>query len=198
MVDFKLKSINSDFEVEEIPLIPQLLFEQTSCYTYLWIEKSGFTTFEAEDIIKNYFKVHYSDIAAQGLKDENAKTRQILSIKKILSTKDLSSFNSNKYQDNKSLKIEKIIGLGNEPVYERSLHGNSFKITIRNLDQEIATDLYNFSVNNRPVSFINYYDMQRFGMDGGPYNTDSIGKAIIENDWKNVYLEFKKNSKLFS
>ena len=33
---------------------------------------------------------------------------------------------------------------------------------------------------HRHHHFINYYDSQRFGMHGGPYNTHLIGEAIVK------------------
>ncbi|MEK7522416.1 MAG: tRNA pseudouridine(13) synthase TruD [Patescibacteria group bacterium] len=45
--------------------------------------------------------------------------------------------------------------------------------------------------NHKQIYFINYYDNQRFGMPGGPYNTHLIGKAIVENNWKQAYEQLK-------
>jgi len=42
--------------------------------------------------------------------------------------------------------------------------------------------------------FINYYDNQRFGMPGGPYNTHLIGKAIIDGDWDEAYKQMKRTN----
>lgn len=191
MINFKLKCKNEDFEVTEIPLIPKLFPKKISQYTYIWIEKNGITTFEAIEVICKYFNIDYSDINTEGLKDEKAITYQILSLKKILSVSEVISFNKIHLKE-KTLKIKDIIGYGNQPVAERSLYGNSFKIKIRNLSEQIATKLRHFCLNNRYITFVNYYDMQRFGTDGGPYNNHLLGDAIIKNDWKRAYLEFQK------
>ena len=54
--DYKLKTINEDFEVTEVPLLPS--FHKVGKYTYLWIKKSGFSTFDAQDKLKNFFKLN--------------------------------------------------------------------------------------------------------------------------------------------
>ena len=44
--DFRVKTINSDFLVTEVPLLPN--FDPlTKKYTYIWLKKSNYTTFEA-------------------------------------------------------------------------------------------------------------------------------------------------------
>jgi len=42
------------------------------------------------------------------------------------------------------------------------------------------------------MTFINYYDNQRFGISGGPYNTHLIGKGIIEGNYREVLKQIKK------
>lgn len=76
------------------------------------------------------------------------------------------------------------------------MHGNSFRIVIRNLKKNKADDLLNYLKQNRYHCFINYYDNQRFGMPGGPYNTHLIGKAIIENDWDEAYKQIKRTDNI--
>ncbi|MCL5411421.1 MAG: tRNA pseudouridine(13) synthase TruD [Patescibacteria group bacterium] len=193
MLDYKLKCKNEDFEVTEIPLLPPLFSKNSSSYTYLWLEKSGLTTFEAQEEIGEFFKVTNVDVNSEGLKDENAVTFQIVSLKKILSTKETEEFNKHYSCERRKLTVSHVIGYGKEPVSERMLHGNSFKIVIRNLDEDVAKKFNAFCANNRFATFINYYDSQRFGMAGGPYNAHLIGKAIVENNWQEAFLQFQKS-----
>ena len=38
---------------------------------------------------------------------------------------------------------------------------------------------------------MNYYDSQRFGVPGGPYNTHLIGKAVVEGDWREAWRQMR-------
>jgi tRNA pseudouridine13 synthase len=190
-MNYKLKYTNEDFQVTEVPLMPQFKLKKPYKVTYIWLQKSGLTTFDALEQLKNFFKLKFEDVANQGLKDEDAITEQIISIKKILNSKSVLAFNKKHTLKNKFSKIKHIIGYGLEPVKERMLHGNSFRIVIRNLENNLADNLLNYLAKNRYHYFINYYDNQRFGMPGGPYNTHLIGKAIVENDWQEAYKQIK-------
>lgn len=190
--NYKIKCINEDFQVTEVSLMPQLALKKPYKFTYIWLQKSGFTTFDALEQLKKFFKLTFDDINNQGLKDEDAITEQLISVKKILTNKNIESFNKKHIFKDKFSKIKHITGYGNEPVKVRALHGNSFRIVIRNLKENKANNLLNYLEQNRYHCFINYYDNQRFGMPGGPYNTHLIGKAIIDGDWNEAYKQMKR------
>lgn len=92
-MNYKLKSINEDFQVAEVSLMPHLEAKEPYQFTYVLLQKSGFTTFEALGQIKNFFKLEFNDLNSQGLKDEDAITEQLISVKKVLNDKDIVSFN---------------------------------------------------------------------------------------------------------
>ena len=190
-MNYKLKYINEDFLVTEVPLMPRLALKKPYNFSYIWLQKSGFTTFDALEQIKDFFGLTFNDVASQGLKDEEAITEQLISVKKILNDEDIAAFNKKYEFKNKFSRIKNIVGCGIEPIKERLLHGNSFTIVIRNLESTLADNLLNYILKNRHHYFINYYDDQRFGMPGGPYNTHLIGKAIVENNWKEAYEQIK-------
>lgn len=187
--DYKLKTINEDFEVIEVPLLPS--FHKVGQYTYLWIKKSGFSTFDAQDKLKNFFKLNNEDIGVEGLKDEDGVTSQIVSLKKVLKEVQVKRFNLEHSFESSFITIEYIMGYGDSPVAEKMLHANQFNLVLRNLTNETSDAIINFCNNNKFVSFINYYDSQRFGLPGGPYNTHLIGKAIVDQNWKEAYKQFK-------
>lgn len=151
------------------------------------------STFDAQEIIAEYFGVRQSEVNAEGLKDEYAITSQIISIKKLLNKKEVNNFNKKFKLTKFTLKIEDIIGYGKEPINEKLLHGNSFRLTVRNLTKITAHKFCDCISNTRLFSFINYYDNQRFGLPGGPYNTHLIGKSIVESDWKKAFFEYKRS-----
>ena len=191
LISYKIKCKNEDFQVTEVSLMPSPSSRKPDHFTYFLLQKSGYTTFDALEYIKDFFKLKFSDIASQGLKDEDAVTEQLLSVKKILDEKAIAAFNKKYNQDKKRLRIKHIVGYGNEPVKERMLHGNSFRIIIRNLEHNITDSFLNYLMTHRHHYFINYYDNQRFGMSGGPYNTHLVGQAIIEKDWKRAFNHIK-------
>lgn len=187
MFKYEIKKINSDFIVNEVSLLPKFSTKEESSYTYIWLKKEGLTTFEAIDIIKNFFSLTFEDINAEGLKDEDGITYQIISLKKILILKDIRLFNKN--YSNK-IDIERIVGYGKNPVLEKKLHGNQFNIILRSINETNYLKLENFLNKNKYFSFINYYDNQRFGLPGGPYNTYKIGKALIEKKWNEANKQY--------
>ncbi|MEK7088950.1 MAG: tRNA pseudouridine(13) synthase TruD [Patescibacteria group bacterium] len=190
-IDYKIKCVNKDFQVTEVSLMPNLTLKKPYKFTYIWLQKSGFTTFEALEQIKTFFKLTFDDVCSQGLKDEDAITEQLISVKKFLNNKDIKAFNKKNVLKNKFSQIKYIIGYGKNPIKERTLHGNSFKIVVRNLESNLADSLLSYIYDHKQLHFINYYDNQRFGMPGGPYNTHLIGKAIVENNWKEAYKQLK-------
>ena len=189
---YKVKTINNDFLVREIFLQPVFSSLKKSKYSFLWIEKSGFTTFQAEERICDFFKINLEDINCQGLKDEDAITQQVISIKRIINDKKARAFNNCHAKKKNYVKINNIMGYGKDPVIERNLHGNCFEITVRNLSKALCEKIHDYCNDKRSIPFINYYDKQRFGMAGGPYNTHLIGRAIIDRNTKKALGELSK------
>ncbi len=191
--EYKLKSKNEDFIVNEVSLRPDFCNQKISQFTYLWLEKSGMTTFDALNHLKNFFQLEHTDVSAEGLRDEDGITSQLISLRKIISTKDIASANKKFAFPCCKLEIKELVGYGRKPLSPRLLHGNTFKMVIRNLDKQMADLFYSFCLKNRFFTFINYYDNQRFGLVGGVYNTHLIGGAIIKNNWLGAFEEFKKS-----
>ena len=175
--EHKLKSKNEDFEVTEISLLPK--FFKKGPYTYLWIKKSGFSSFDVQDILRNFFKLESDDINIQGLKDEDGVTAQILSARRVLLSKDIHAFNKKWGKGHMYVLIERILGYGRNPVAERMLHGNLFNIVVRKLSPAIAERIYVKIARERFFSFVNYYDSQRFGVPGGSYNTPDGSYRLV-------------------
>ncbi len=192
-ISYKIKQKKEDFIVNEISLQPNFYPRCKSNFSYLWIEKRGMTTFDALNKILEAFNLNIGDAVAQGLKDEDGVTSQLISVPKIIFKRDLKLFNKNFTLNNYKLQIKNIVGYGLNSLVPRSLHGNSFQLIIRDLNKKHAEAFYNYCINQRFISFFNYYDNQRFGIVGGPYNTHLIGRAIINNQWVTAYKEFSKS-----
>lgn len=188
--DFRVKTINSDFLVTEVPLLPHF-DPKAKSYTYIWLKKSNYTTFEALKKIKEFFGLEFSDVTAEGLKDEDGITEQIVSIKKRLSKKNVADFNST-FVGDAFITIDRVLGYGEEPVHAKSLFGNTFRIVVRNLTEDEATKILDFTRGHKFFPFVNYYDNQRFGLPGGPYITHLVGKAITEGNWDEAFALLQK------
>ncbi|HBW47365.1 TPA: tRNA pseudouridine(13) synthase TruD [bacterium] len=193
---YRIKCKNEDFQVTEVSLMPPLTSKKPPQFTYFWLQKSGLTTFDVLDYIKSFFNLKFEDVANQGLKDEDAITEQLISVKKILSKKDITAFNKKYGAGNQYALIKHVIGYGDKPIKERMLHGNSFRIVVRNLKSNVAKNLLDYLSTHRHHQFVNYYDNQRFGMPGGPYNTHLIGEAIVERDWIEAYRHIKATNNI--
>ncbi len=189
--DFRVKTINSDFRVTEVPHLPNF-DPQIKTYTYVWLKKSNFTTFEAIKKIKEYFGLDFADVAAEGLKDEDGITEQIISIKKRLSKKAVKEFNAAFAGEETFISIDRVMGYGAEPVIPKSLFGNTFRVVVRNLTDEEADKIMSFARHHKFFPFVNYYDNQRFGLPGGPYITHLVGKAICEEKWDEAFAVLQK------
>ncbi len=193
--NYMLKVRNDDFEVTEVPLLPR--FRGEGPFTYIWLKKSGYTTFDAQEFLKIFFELEYEDVSAEGLKDEDGITSQIISMRKALVQSDLDAFNGSHSGEKSYISLERILGYGREPVQPKMLHGNCFDLIVRDLEKDAAESVVEYCRDNKFISFINYYDSQRFGMPGGPFNTHLIGKAIIEEDWEEAYTQLvRSNNKI--
>jgi len=73
-----LRQRPSDFFVEEIPAYEP---GGEGEHLYLLIEKTGLTTLDLTRIVAGYFGVRQRDVGYAGLKDKNAVTRQMISVR---------------------------------------------------------------------------------------------------------------------
>lgn len=197
-MDPVLKYCNEDFRVSEISLLPNDLSSkaQGKKYTILRIKKEGYTTFEVMQRLADFFKSARHDIHCQGLKDEDGITEQTMSINRIIEKRETDFFNKSCASLPKGWVQMSIRGFSIAPVKEKSLHGNVFNITVRNLDGHTATRLNKFCSEASDFICANYYDRQRFGLPGGPYVAHHIGKAIIEANWQEANRLYKESGNM--
>jgi tRNA pseudouridine13 synthase len=187
----KLKTINADFVVDEIYLEPPHLPLAEATYTYLYVQKENLTTFQLQHLLANHFcRGQVTEVEASGLKDEQAVTRQIISIRGILTGAEVVQANRHFEEQGQAVEIRHIIGYGGTPVYRRLLHGNKFTITLRHVEAELAQQLIAYLQANKFFSFLNYYDEQRFGTPNSIHNTHRIGQALLAGDWERAYCEY--------
>ena len=62
--------------------------------------------------------------------------------------------------------------------------GNYFTVTLRNLPKSVAGLLGSYK--RKDFSFINYYDLQRFGLPANPLVSPYVGQSLLKKDYKNA------------
>lgn len=190
-MEYKLKQIPEDFIVHEVPLLPSLKETGTSAYTYFYVEKMGYTTFEMQEILAVRFQISLDDVSFHGLKDEDGITVQLFSVKKIILGGDHAKVEGD--GSKKYYKITSVYGYGDDPLKSKSLHGNSFIVTIRDMGIADAEKVLE-RCKDKTLSFINYYDEQRFGKPDSPHNTHLIGKALVDMDYETAKEEYIRST----
>ena len=199
MIDtaYAIKSINEDFQVTEVPLIPQVCEQNQATHTYLWLDKKNCNGFDIQNSLSAYFHLNVTDIGMAGLKDEDGITSQLISIATILQSEQIDQFN-HKFAGQNGYARLRFFGFGQSAIIPRKLHGNSFKIVIRRLSPDLAQNIYNRFRQSQLFSFINYYDSQRFGLPQGPFVTHLIGQSIQQNNWLQAFNYFQSTNHLDS
>lgn len=192
MLNNNLKNLREDFIVNECISLP--IFENDiQKYTYVHLNKSGYTTFQAIDILSSFFSLKVSDFGYAGLKDEDGITEQTISIRGIYDEKVINYFNQTFNSDsNKSNFIKlSLRGFGEKPIKIGSLHGNAFNLTVRNIDRDIVNQIFiNKKVN---LLFINYYDIQRFGIPDEKKVSHIIGEHLINRNYEHAFNLLQQN-----
>lgn len=192
---YALKRFPSDFRVSEV-LLPAVVEPSTDSFHYLRLTKSGYTTFEAIDLVASHLGLASSQVGYAGLKDEDAVTDQYLSIAGFVAQREIDRFNhlylAGGYQSEAPFMQLQHHCHSDRGLEAGELDGNSFRIVVRDLHEDRANRLadvksrYNFF-------FINYYDTQRFGVPHGPKQTHLIGQAISVKDYATAFRLLKSS-----
>jgi len=153
-----LKQQPEDFIVKEISLVE---LGKAGKYCYFWMKKKNYNTLEAVSKIADMLRIPLKKIGYAGNKDRKAITEQMISIEGISKERI------------EQLKMKDIFleykGNGDSRISLGELSGNSFEITIRNIEK-------------KPIlkkKIINYFGEQRFST-----NNAEIGKAIVKREFK--------------
>jgi len=143
----------ADFQVEE-----QLGFEPDGAGEHLWlfIEKSGITTFEAQTLLARHFSAALRDTAFSGMKDRQGVTRQWFSL-------HLKKFTDTQIAQFQHPQLRILRSVANSRKLRRGSHkSNQFCIMLRNISgdtDESKIRLDQIKKNGVP----NYFGSQRFG-----------------------------------
>lgn len=166
----RIKVDPEDFEVEEIPAYPP---SGTGDFLYLWIEKRDLG---AEYFIRQVAKrldIPPGAVGTAGLKDRHAVARQMVSVPGNIEER-LSQLEGD------GIRVLTVSRHGNK-LRPGHLHGNRFRILVRELDPAISVQQVLPPLLQRLQShgLPNFYGAQRFGRDG---ETLHIGLALLRKE----------------
>ena len=177
---YRIKQQPQDFIVEEICKLPEGEREGEDKeirgkYSYFLLSKQGHSTHHALKLIGSRLGILPKQIGYAGLKDRNAETTQLISIRNA-GRERTENLNLNKI-------TLKLIGKGSTPVTLGCLEGNRFIITIRNLTGSDTESLCKNISQLKANEFLipNYFGEQRFGT-----SNHAVGKAILTGDFGNA------------
>jgi len=188
-----IKERLEDFQVEEIPAYP---FEGVGTHCYLKIEKRGFSTMAAADILAKALGRRNIDIGYAGLKDKQAITSQWFSVEHLDSdrARELQKSGGSLPAGMKVLEISR----HRNKIKRGHLAGNKFTIRIRNPEwARIGGDAMLNAARERAEAIIavlaktgvpNFFGPQRFGMRR---DNHLLGLALLTNnsqDFANRFL----------
>ncbi len=157
---YQLKQVPQDFIVKEQTNIRA---EKTGEFIYFWLTKRNYTTHRACEQLAKQFRIPLKWIGFAGNKDKDAVTTQLISLKHVarekaekLSLTDLDL---------------RFYGKGSKPISLGDLQGNTFQITIRNIEKKPLARKH----------FPNYFDMQRFSEQN-----PAIGKLLLQKKFSDA------------
>lgn len=184
-----IKRYVGDFIVKEVWLSTPLScrelrdkIEPGKSFVYFTLMKSGLDTIEALQIISRKLKRQIRQFGFSGLKDKDAVTLQLISLRNPPLGK-LLDFNHPKIKIFNFMSMEKPIKLG---MHE----GNFFHIAIRNVklhSKKLLKILWETKQELQWKGGANYFGHQRFGIIRP--NTHIIGEKIFRRDFKGAVME---------
>jgi len=176
----RLRTLPEDFIVKEISIYPPV--KEKGKFTIADITSVNWETNGLVNELSNRLHISRKRINFAGTKDKRAKTTQLMSFYKV-PKEDLSKVNI------KDVLIENIY-YSDHPVKLGDLRGNSFIVTVRNIDkntkkseiQKIASYII------KAGGFPNFYGIQRFGVIRPV--THIVGKHMVKGDFEKAAMSY--------
>jgi tRNA pseudouridine13 synthase len=153
----KIKVRPEDFVVQEEPAVR--LGEHPDRYAVFRLAKREWDTFDLLDLLARRLGVRSADISVGGFKDRFGSTEQLVSVR-IPPGGRPKAWERGLREKNFTLELA---GYGPDPVTARSIRGNAFTITLRDLDPTLLPRYRERAEGLRRWGLPNYYDEQRFG-----------------------------------
>ncbi len=161
----RIKTAPEDFEVEEIPA-----YEPSGQgeFLYLWIEKRGMGAEYFTRQVARRLEIPVAEVGTAGMKDRHAVTRQMVSV-------PASAEPRLPQLEGDGIRVLRVGRHGNK-LKPGHLHGNRFRILIRNIDPDTSARLPALLDRLRQNGLPNFYGSQRFGRDG---ETLALGMKLL-------------------
>jgi tRNA pseudouridine13 synthase len=163
----RIKSVPEDFEVEEVPAYPP---SGTGDFLYLWIEKRGLGAEYFLRQVARRLELSPGEVGSAGLKDRHAVTRQMISVP--VSAEPLLD-----QLEGDGIRLLNV-SRHNNKLKPGHLHGNRFRIVIRDVVPDAAARLAPLLERLRREGLPNFYGAQRFGRDG---ETGRLGLGLLRS-----------------
>lgn len=166
----RIKTVPEDFEVEEIPAYQP---SGQGDFLYLWIEKRGLGAEYFVRQVARRLDLPVGDVGTAGLKDRHAVTRQMVSVPARVEER-LPRLEGD------GIRLLAVSRHGNK-LRAGHLHGNRFRILLRDPCSEAAERLGPLLERLRRMGLPNFYGAQRFGRDG---ETVTLGLDLLRGQAK--------------
>jgi len=148
-----VKHSPADFVVRE-NLVVDLVPRDAASHQYLLLRKTGYTTFEAIRLIAEELALPPGEVSYAGLKDEDGITEQLVAV----------------------------TAPGMDGPDRTITDGPARRLELRHYGYG-TTPLAVAGTRQHTTFFLNYYDIQRFGVPNGKKLTHVVGEAILGDDW---------------
>lgn len=167
----RIKTVPEDFEVEEIPAYQP---SGSGDFLYLWIEKRDMGAEFFVRQVARRLEISPGDVGSAGLKDRHAVTRQMISVPVHVEDR-LSRL------DGDGIRVLQVSRHSNK-LRPGHLHGNRFRVLIREVDPNAAAPdaLQSIVARLKEQGLPNYYGPQRFGRDA---ETLLLGLHLLGAPW---------------
>ena len=164
----RIKTVPEDFDVEEIPAYQP---SGNGDYLYLWVEKRDMGAEYFTRQVARRLDIPVGEVGTAGLKDRHAVTRQMVSVPAGVEPR-LAQLEGD------GIRLLNTSRHGNK-LKPGHLHGNRFRIVIRDVDPAAGERLPPLLDRIRGQGFANFYGPQRFGHDG---ETVQLGMALLRGE----------------
>lgn len=180
-----LKRIPEDFRVQETQAIHKRIASDAGPFRHFSVRKKNYETFDVVAALSSHYGIARHDISFCGLKDKDGVTEQFVSVRcadGIAISPD--GFNQKYYESDNADRYMHIrdAGPSNHELVIADLLGNTFDMVVRSIDPRLYEKLD--AQDSADFIFINYYDVQRFGVPGGAKVTHRIGEALHNEDYE--------------
>jgi tRNA pseudouridine13 synthase len=164
----RIKAVPEDFEVEEVPAYQP---SGQGDHLFLWVEKRDMGAEYFVRQVARRLDLLPGEVGTAGLKDRHALTRQMVSVPARAEDR-LGRLEGD------GIRLLGVSRHGNK-LKPGHLHGNRFRILVRDPDAAAAERLGPLLGHLRQGGLPNFYGPQRFGHDGG---TAALGFALLRGE----------------